>query len=172
MSAHPLTTFVYETFGQGFGDLLLAGYGAQPAGGRRKLYLTESEAGVETDWVIELVAKRPPCGGFVRSYQFLSQILPFKNAYWESLYTFLKLLNAKLPAPDDEDLSKGVLETDRLSLLKAKKLVTWAKSLKEQQTCALATLPPEFPNRDRVEPARLMTVFNHGRTLSKTKSWP
>ncbi len=62
MSAHPLTTFVYETFGQGFGDLLLAGYGAEPAGGRRKLYLTESEAGVETDWVIELVAKRPPCG--------------------------------------------------------------------------------------------------------------
>lgn len=61
MSAHPLTIFVYETFGQQFGDLLLAGYGAEPGGGRKKLYLTESEAGVETRWVIELIARRPPC---------------------------------------------------------------------------------------------------------------
>lgn len=49
--------------------------------------------------------------GFVRTYQFLSQIFPFKNIYWESLYTFLKLLNTKLPAPNDEELSKGVLES-------------------------------------------------------------
>lgn len=62
MSAHPLTTFVYETFGHQFGDLILAGYGEEPGGGRRKLYLTESDAEVETDWVIELVAHRPPCG--------------------------------------------------------------------------------------------------------------
>jgi hypothetical protein len=61
MSAHPLTRFVYETFGQQFGDLLLAGYGAEPGGRRRKLYLTESEAGVETAWTIELVARRAPC---------------------------------------------------------------------------------------------------------------
>src|SRR5437588_10828088 len=62
MSTHPLTRFVYETFGQQFGDLLLAGYGAGPGGGRRKLYLTESEGEAEAAWVIELVATRPPCG--------------------------------------------------------------------------------------------------------------
>lgn len=61
MSAHPLTTFIYETFGQQFGELLLVGYGAEPGGRRRKLYFTESEAGVENHWVIELVARRPPC---------------------------------------------------------------------------------------------------------------
>src|SRR5438270_13209111 len=61
MSAHPLTTFVYETFGQQFGDLLLAGYGAKPGGGRRILYLTELEDRVGADWVVELVAPRPPC---------------------------------------------------------------------------------------------------------------
>lgn len=61
MSTHPLTTFIYDTFGQQFGDLLLAGHGAEPGGGRRRLYLTESEAGVKTDWVIKLVARRPPC---------------------------------------------------------------------------------------------------------------
>lgn len=48
---------------------------------------------------------------FVRAYQFLSQILPFKNPYWESLNTFLKFLLAKLPPPKDEDLAKGLLES-------------------------------------------------------------
>jgi type I restriction enzyme R subunit len=48
---------------------------------------------------------------FIRTYQFLAQILPFKNNYWESLKTFLKLLLNKLPAPGDEDLSKGVLDS-------------------------------------------------------------
>jgi hypothetical protein len=62
MSAHPLTTFTYETFGQQFGDLLLAGYGEKPGGGRRMLHLTESEAGAQTDWVIELIGNRLPCG--------------------------------------------------------------------------------------------------------------
>jgi hypothetical protein len=62
VSAHPLTTFAYKTFGQQFGDLLLAKYGAKPGGSHKKLYLTESKAGAETIWEIELVAHRPPCG--------------------------------------------------------------------------------------------------------------
>lgn len=57
MSAHPLTTFVYQTFGQQFGDLLLAGYGAEPSGRHRRLFFIEPEAG----WVIELVGRRQPC---------------------------------------------------------------------------------------------------------------
>jgi hypothetical protein len=62
MSAHPLTTFVSETFGRQFGELLLAGYGAEPGGRRSRLYLTEQDGGVKTRWVIELVAHRPPYG--------------------------------------------------------------------------------------------------------------
>src|ERR1051325_9284137 len=61
MSAHPLTTYVYETFGRQFGDLLLIGYGAEPGRARRKLDLTDSADGVEADWVINLVASRLPC---------------------------------------------------------------------------------------------------------------
>jgi hypothetical protein len=61
MSTHPLTTFIYETFGQQFGELLLSGYGEEPSGRHRKVYLTESDAGVETGWVIELVSRRLPC---------------------------------------------------------------------------------------------------------------
>lgn len=48
---------------------------------------------------------------FVRLYQFLAQILPFVDADMESLKTFLKLLLTKLPAPDDPDYLKGILES-------------------------------------------------------------
>jgi hypothetical protein len=61
MDVHPLTTFVYDTFGQQFGDLLLVGYGAEPEDKRRKLYVTELEAGTEINWTIELIACRPLC---------------------------------------------------------------------------------------------------------------
>ena len=48
---------------------------------------------------------------FVRSYGFLSSILPYTNAEWEKLSIFLNFLVPKLPAPKEEDLSKGILET-------------------------------------------------------------
>ena len=54
-------TFVYETFGQQFGELLMAGYGSEPSGRHRKLYFTDLEAGVGTGWEIELAARRVPC---------------------------------------------------------------------------------------------------------------
>jgi type I restriction enzyme, R subunit len=47
---------------------------------------------------------------FVRTYSFLSSILPFSNADWERLATFLNFLIPKLPAPKEEDLAKGILE--------------------------------------------------------------
>jgi type I restriction enzyme R subunit len=47
---------------------------------------------------------------FVRTYGFLASVLPFKNAAWEKLSIFLNFLIPKLPAPKEEDLSKGILE--------------------------------------------------------------
>jgi len=47
---------------------------------------------------------------FLRTYGFLAQILPYTNAGWEKLSIFLTFLVPKLPAPIDEDLSKGILE--------------------------------------------------------------
>jgi type I restriction enzyme R subunit len=47
---------------------------------------------------------------FVRTYNFLAAILPYGNAEWEKLVTYLNFLIPKLPAPKEEDLSKGVLE--------------------------------------------------------------
>ena len=48
---------------------------------------------------------------FVRTYGFLSSILPYTNAGWEKLSIFLNFLVAKLPAPEEKDLAKGILET-------------------------------------------------------------
>lgn len=47
---------------------------------------------------------------FLRTYNFLSAILPYGNAEWERLSLFLNLLVPKLPSPDEEDLSAGILE--------------------------------------------------------------
>ncbi len=47
---------------------------------------------------------------FVRTYGFLSMVLPYGNAEWEKRSIFLNLLIPGLPAPKEEDLSRGVLE--------------------------------------------------------------
>jgi type I restriction enzyme, R subunit len=47
---------------------------------------------------------------FLRAYGFLSSILPYTSAEWEKLSIFLNFLVSKLPAPKEEDLSKGILE--------------------------------------------------------------
>ena len=47
---------------------------------------------------------------FTRTYSFLASILPYSNADWEKLFIFLNFLIPKLPAPKEEDLSKGILE--------------------------------------------------------------
>ena len=56
------------------------------------------------------VAFKGNAKGFVRTYAFLSSVLPYTNAAWEKRSIFLNFLIPKLPAPQEEDLSKGILE--------------------------------------------------------------
>ncbi|GAA2125058.1 type I restriction endonuclease subunit R [Nocardioides bigeumensis] len=48
---------------------------------------------------------------FTRTYNFLSTVLPFGSPQWEKLSIFLDHLIPKLPAPREDDLSAGILET-------------------------------------------------------------
>ena len=48
---------------------------------------------------------------FLRTYAFLASIVPYTSAEWEKLSIFLNFLVPKLPAPVEEDLSKGILES-------------------------------------------------------------
>jgi type I restriction enzyme R subunit len=47
---------------------------------------------------------------FARTYDFLASVIPYTNRDWERLSIVLNLLIPKLPAPTEEDLSKGILE--------------------------------------------------------------
>ena len=47
---------------------------------------------------------------FLRAYGFLAAILPYTVAEWEKFSIFLTFLVPKLPAPVEDDLSKGILE--------------------------------------------------------------
>ena len=47
---------------------------------------------------------------FLRAYGFLAAILPYTYSEWEKLSIFLTFLVPKLPAPVEDDLSKGILE--------------------------------------------------------------
>ena len=58
---------------------------------------------------------------FARTYAFISAVLPFTNAEWEKLSIFLNFLIPKLPAPRDEDLSKGDSRSDRHGQLPCRK---------------------------------------------------
>ena len=56
------------------------------------------------------VAFKGNAKAFVRTYAFLSSVLPYTNAAWEKRSIFLNNLIRKLPAPQEEDLSRGILD--------------------------------------------------------------
>ncbi len=47
---------------------------------------------------------------FVRTYNFLAAILPYGSVQWEKLSIFLNLLVPKLPTPQGDDYTEGLLE--------------------------------------------------------------
>jgi type I restriction enzyme R subunit len=69
---------------------------------------------------------------FVRTYGFLASILPYTNADWEKLSIFLNFLIRKLPAPKEEDLSKGILEATDMDSYRAEVRATMKMALADQ----------------------------------------
>ena len=68
---------------------------------------------------------------FTRTYGFLSSILPYTNAQWEKLSIFLNFLIPKLPAPEEDDLSKGILETIDMDSYRVEKQAAVAIQLED-----------------------------------------
>lgn len=68
----------------------------------------EYQENLEEDGQVKFKGKAK---AFVRSYGFLAAILNYGHPAWEKLSIFLNFLIPKLPAPKEEDLSKGVLES-------------------------------------------------------------
>ena len=61
---------------------------------------------------------------FCRTYSFLSSIMPYSNIEWEKLSIFLNLLLPKLPAPKEEDFSKGILQSIDMDSYRVEKKAT------------------------------------------------
>lgn len=73
---------------------------------------------------------------FERTYGFLASILPYSNADWEKLSIFLNFLIPKLPAPKEEDLSRGILESIDMD--------SYRTQVKESLTIGLADMDAEI----------------------------
>ena len=69
---------------------------------------------------------------FLRSYGFLAAILPYAYAEWEKLSIFLTFLVPKLPAPREDDLSRGILETIDMDSYRVEKQAVQAIQLADE----------------------------------------
>jgi type I restriction enzyme R subunit len=92
---------------------------------------------------------------FCRAYDFLAAVMPGSNPEWEKLSILLNLLTAKLPAPQEEDLAQGILETIDIDTYRVEK--------KAAMKIALADADAE------IEPAP-MTGGGHQRSPNSTAS--
>ena len=62
----------------------------------------------------------------------MSQILPHTNAGWEKLSIFLNFLIPKLPAPEEQDLSLGILEAVDMETYRTEKQATVQIALQDE----------------------------------------
>ncbi len=100
---------------------------------------------------------------FVRTYGFLASVLPFSNPEWEKLSIFLNFLIPKLPAPKEEDLSKGILESIDMDSYRAEVRSAIAIELADQDAEIEPT--PTSGGGRRPEPeldrlSNILRVFN------------
>lgn len=100
---------------------------------------------------------------FLRTYGFLGSILPYTNAEWEKVSIYLTFLVPKLPAPVEEDLSKGILEAIDMDSYRVEKQAAAAILLPDQDA-EIAPVPstgggrkPE-PDLDRL--SNILQAFN------------
>jgi type I restriction enzyme R subunit len=69
---------------------------------------------------------------FTRTYEFLAAILPYSRVEWERLSIFLNFLLPKLPAPKEEDLSRGILESIDMDSYRVEKLAAMKLQLPDE----------------------------------------
>ena len=106
---------------------------------------------------------------FCRTYNFLSSVIPFSNVAWEKLSIFLNLLTPKLPAPQEEDLSKGILEAIDMDSYRVEKKAAMKIALADEDA-EIEPVPTEAGGR-KSEPeldhlSNIIKTFNeHFGTL-------
>ncbi|MBI5605031.1 MAG: type I restriction endonuclease subunit R [Deltaproteobacteria bacterium] len=100
---------------------------------------------------------------FCRTYDFLASILPHTNASWERLSILLNLLIPKLPAPEEEDLARGILEAIDMDSYRLEKKAVMRIALTDQDA-EIEPVPTDTEGR-RNEPeidrlSNIIKTFN------------
>ena len=117
------------------------------------------------------VAFKNKAKAFVRSYDFLATILTYDNPEWEKLSIFLTLLVRALPAPEEDDLTKGMVELIDMDSYRIEKQEQRSVPLPDQDS----TLDPApvsaggFKPEPELNPlSAILTNFNeqHGTNFS------
>jgi len=100
---------------------------------------------------------------FCRTYAFLSSIIAYSNAEWEKLSILLNLLLPKLPAPQEEDLVKGILEAIDMDSYRVEKKAVLKIALADQDA-EIEPVPTDASGR-KAEPeldrlSNILKTFN------------
>lgn len=100
---------------------------------------------------------------FTRTYDFLASVLPYTNKEWEKLSIFLNFLSPKLPAPKEEDLSKGILDSIDMDSYRTEKQAAMKIMLPDEH--AEIAPPPIGGGGHRPEPeidklSNILKAFN------------
>ncbi len=78
------------------------------------------------------VAFKSKAKAFCRTYAFLGSILPYPVRDWEVLSIFLGFLVSKLPAPIDQDLARGILDSIDMDSYRVEKQETLRITLPDE----------------------------------------
>jgi len=108
---------------------------------------------------------------FLRTYGFLASILPYSIAEWEKLSIFLNFLVPKLPAPDDEDLAKGILESIDMDSYRVEKRAAIRIQLPDEDS-TIAPVPTDGGGR-KIDPEldRLSNILKSFNDLFGNIDW-
>jgi type I restriction enzyme R subunit len=106
---------------------------------------------------------------FTRSYDFLASVMPYTKPEWEKLSILLNLVTPKLPAPKEDDLSRGILEAIDMDSYRVEKKAAMKLALADADA-QIKPLPMEAaahksaPELDRL--SNILKTFNeHFGTL-------
>ena len=72
------------------------------------------------------------------------QVLPYGNLNWEKLSIFLNFLVNKLPAPEDQDLSRGILEAVDMDTYRTQRKAAMSISLETRTETPILPKPSFF----------------------------
>lgn len=97
---------------------------------------------------------------FVRTYAFLSMIMPDSKAEWERLSIFLNFLILKLPAPKEEDLAKGILESIDMDSYRSEKKAVRAIQLPDANAEVEPWTGGDGGNKPEPELGRLSQIID------------